>query len=160
MKQMAFLIAVLVGGSIFGAHDGLETAAKMCPDIGFSSDVTKCTQLVSSAEYFDESAVGVCAGFSFANKKLQCLESIKNKSFTPSLVTSCKGLSFDDKILNCLASAGKAHVGNPNAGNPNLDGDSNDSPSRRHIKRALHQLDKGNYGKVREILKDLLRETR
>jgi len=151
--RIGLFLFIAVAPHAHASNAGVETAAKMCQGIGFSDDVTKCNQLVSSASYFDVSAVNICSGFSFANRKLPCLEKIKNKTFSPALVASCKSLTFDDKILDCLGVSGKLVQ---DSGGDDDEG----TPSRRRVKQALRQLDKGNYGKVRELLKEMLSDTK
>lgn len=155
LSFLMFGLVLFSGGSAHAtaSSDGIEAAAKLCQDMGFSNEVTKCNQLVTSATHFDVAAVEVCKSFSFSNKKMPCLETIKNKTFVPTLLNSCKGMSFDDKILSCLAVSGKAHE-------QEVPEKEEGSPSQRKIRRALRQLDKGNYGKVRELLKELLQDSK
>jgi hypothetical protein len=153
MKTALFLVFFYVCNCVQAAetNEGLEAAEKLCQEMNFSAEGPRCLKLVSSARYFEKGAVQVCQETGFAGTKMECLEKIKDKVYTPSSVKQCKETSFNSRILECFETSGRQYANNPFI-------PPTENPAKKGVQKAIQKLDQGQYMEAKGILEQLVNE--
>lgn len=173
MKFTSVVKLMVIGGFLATGivrADGIEDGEKMCQEMPFSSDKMKCMTEVQKGRYYQSNAMDICRNFPFTREKMECLGKIRDKSYTPTLIQTCKDMTFSSKIIECLAQFGRVEnipapvvlvppITPPHYPHPYpAPVPENDRRAKKLIKKALKQMDRGNYYAARRILEDALLE--
>lgn len=170
-KLSAILVlTAALAGSVGHAYT-MEEGEKFCQSFMFSNDKMKCMTEVHSARFYETSALEVCKGLMFTNDQLNCLAKIRNKTYTDTLVSTCKEMMFTNKIVDCLAQFGTTQdypepvqVVVPAPSYPNYpppvvypEQIGNNRGLKRAIRKAMRQMDNGNFYAARQTLENAMR---
>lgn len=154
----SFFVLAFVSMSGFGSTgSGISAVESLCQTLTFPDKIEACNELAAKAEYFEPSAVKVCAELGFPDIQMRCLTTIQNRTISETLAASCKGMTFHERVLKCLEKSSKAYVAPaaPAAPKPAVD---MSSPAylQSQVALAIAQLELRNYGEVRRILAGVL----
>jgi hypothetical protein len=132
---------------------GKEAAQQICASLSFSDEKTECLKQVTAGGTYQKEAVEVCKTLSFPDSKKTCLETISNKTYTATALGICKQNSFSDAIVQCLKSAGQETKPPTVETQPVTGEDLEEVTSvKLGIRKAIDQINKGNYGKAKVLL--------
>lgn len=153
------LIGLLISAASQAApSDGKEAAQQICATLAFSDEKTACLKQVSDGGVYQKEAVEMCKTLSFPDSKKACLETINNRNYTATALGICKQNSFSDAIVQCLKSAGEevkpqATEPKPTTGMIGTSEESEEVLSVKiGIRKAIDQINRGNYGKAKVLL--------
>ncbi|WP_144439326.1 hypothetical protein [Geminocystis sp. NIES-3708] len=87
---------------------GLNTANNICQAYTISDLRQKCNNIVDQTEYFDFNAIFLCEDkFFISSKTINCLDSIRNKTYIKSELINCGNNTNEYQIYDCLNKSGK-----------------------------------------------------
>lgn len=150
MKNLLLVLCFVSPLAFAGDSEGHRDAEAICKYIGGADTIIRCNKTVSEAKTLQKEAVAVCKYIGGSDKIIECLTAIRNRTFSESALSTCKYIGGSDKIIECFKSTGTEV-----AAASKKEDDGTDSV-RNLIKKALRQMEDGNYGKARETLQRAL----
>jgi hypothetical protein len=150
MKNLLLVLMVLPTIAFAGDSEGHAAAESVCKYIGGADTIIRCNRVISSAKVLQKDAVEICKYIGGADSVIECLQAVSNRTYSATALSSCKYIGGAQKVTECLGASGTlekvAHSHDDEAG----------SSPRDLIRKALRQMDAGNYGKARETLQKAL----
>jgi len=153
------------------AMSGVEEGEKICQNMTFANDKMKCMTEIHRGRFYQSQALQICKNFTFVREQLECIEKVRNKSYTDTLLATCRDMTFSSKIMECLAQFGNQEselipapivVAQPHY--PRLPAPfpvsiefGEQKRVRKMIKKAMKQMDRGNYYAARQTLEEAFR---
>lgn len=175
LSVLVFAAAILAS---VGQAATIEDAEKFCQsEMTFSSDKLKCITEAHAGRYYHTRALNVCRNLPFTRDKLDCLQKIRNKSYTDTLINTCQDMTFSGKIVECLAQFGtieaevvpvpvvlpppsyptyENYPKYPKYPTVTIEPIGNKKHVRKMIRKALRQMDNGNFYAARQTLEGAL----
>ena len=150
MKLFTLCLFFVSSLCLAGESEGHRQAEAICKYIGGADSIIRCNRAVNEAKTLQPEAVQICKYIGGADKIIECLQAIKNKNFSESAVSTCKYIGGAEKIIECLKASGTETKP------AKADDDDKKTSSRDLIKKAIKQMDAGNYGKAKETLQKAL----
>ena len=156
MKILLTLLALLSTTALF-AGDRNSAYEAICKNMTFESERNNCIAKIRPYNYFNDTALMICAGFNFDSTKMECLGYISDKFYDNYEVETCRNSTFDSQKLACLRDNGTTRPNpGPGPGPIPTPGCISRQEALNQLRSAQTELRSGNTGTVDKRLTFLI----